>query len=267
MTSDGDALFRAICEQPWEDTPRLMYADWLDESGTYNGRADPAEARLRAAFIRHQIAMARGDQQALAAHPTLMFGTFHGCINRWATAELPSLPDVFWDWQFFPRGFVPGASFETAGAFVTHAARAFAAAPLARVSLYQMSELAFPTVLASELFQRVTALDLSGQFGDPGATHLAGCPHLGRLTELRLVGVGLTDTGLEALTRSTNLPALEVLSFGANRITDRGAAELLRPHALGALKVIGWKGNPLSRETVLALRKRYRDTYTGPPPA
>src|SRR5262245_3568916 len=33
MTSDGEALFRAICEQPWEDTPRLAYADWLQENG------------------------------------------------------------------------------------------------------------------------------------------------------------------------------------------------------------------------------------------
>src|SRR6478736_1761390 len=49
MTSDGDALFRAICEQPWEDTPRLMYSDWLDEAG------DP----LRAEFIRLQVEAAK----------------------------------------------------------------------------------------------------------------------------------------------------------------------------------------------------------------
>jgi uncharacterized protein (TIGR02996 family) len=44
MTSDGEALFRAVCENPVDDTPRLVYADWLEE----NGRGERAE------FIRLQ---------------------------------------------------------------------------------------------------------------------------------------------------------------------------------------------------------------------
>lgn len=35
--SDGDALLRAILAHPEEDTPRLVYADWLDEQPTLNG--------------------------------------------------------------------------------------------------------------------------------------------------------------------------------------------------------------------------------------
>src|SRR5438477_266031 len=45
MTSQHDALYRAICEYPDEDTPRLAFADLLEEDG------DPA----RAAFIRTRI--------------------------------------------------------------------------------------------------------------------------------------------------------------------------------------------------------------------
>jgi uncharacterized protein (TIGR02996 family) len=45
-TSDGTLLLSAIGEQPVEDTPRLLYADWLDESG-----GDSAHAE----FIRLQI--------------------------------------------------------------------------------------------------------------------------------------------------------------------------------------------------------------------
>ena len=30
---DGDALYRAILAHPGEDTPRLAYADWLQEHG------------------------------------------------------------------------------------------------------------------------------------------------------------------------------------------------------------------------------------------
>src|SRR5690242_17712150 len=43
--SDRAALLAAICANPDEDTPRLVYADWLEE----NGQAK------RAAVIRKQI--------------------------------------------------------------------------------------------------------------------------------------------------------------------------------------------------------------------
>ena len=47
--SDHDALVAAICDQPDEDTPRLVYADWLDE----NDRPE------QAAFVRAQVELAR----------------------------------------------------------------------------------------------------------------------------------------------------------------------------------------------------------------
>ena len=47
--TDHDALVRAVCEFPDDDTPRLIYADFLEE----NGDAE------RAAFIRAQIHLAR----------------------------------------------------------------------------------------------------------------------------------------------------------------------------------------------------------------
>jgi uncharacterized protein (TIGR02996 family) len=40
-----DGLLAAICAHPDEDTPRLVYADWLDEYGD-------AVDRARAEFIR-----------------------------------------------------------------------------------------------------------------------------------------------------------------------------------------------------------------------
>ncbi len=47
--SEHDALVAAICDQPDEDTPRLVYADWLEE----NDRPE------QAAFVRAQIELAR----------------------------------------------------------------------------------------------------------------------------------------------------------------------------------------------------------------
>lgn len=47
--TDHDALLRAICTYPDDDTPRLVFADYLDETGDAG----------RAAFIRAQIELAR----------------------------------------------------------------------------------------------------------------------------------------------------------------------------------------------------------------
>jgi uncharacterized protein (TIGR02996 family) len=55
------ALLAAIWAAPHDDLPRLVYADWLDESG------DPAKA-ARAEFIRVQCELAKMVNQQLR-HP------------------------------------------------------------------------------------------------------------------------------------------------------------------------------------------------------
>jgi uncharacterized protein (TIGR02996 family) len=57
--SDRDALLRAICENPDDDAPRLIYADWLDEHD------DPRQAE----FIRVQIEVARRGIRNYEGHP------------------------------------------------------------------------------------------------------------------------------------------------------------------------------------------------------
>ena len=81
--SDREAFLRAVCENPADDTPRLVFADWLDEHG--DRPDDPA----RAEFIRVQgelagwrtppgsgsedyrwhTRMKRRESELLAAHP------------------------------------------------------------------------------------------------------------------------------------------------------------------------------------------------------
>jgi uncharacterized protein (TIGR02996 family) len=50
--TEREALLAAVCEAPADDTARLVYADWLDETG------DPADAK-RAAYIRAAVAQWR----------------------------------------------------------------------------------------------------------------------------------------------------------------------------------------------------------------
>ena len=50
--TDGDAILAAILANPDDDTPRLVYADWLDDQGD-------AGLSMRADFIRASIGVAR----------------------------------------------------------------------------------------------------------------------------------------------------------------------------------------------------------------
>ena len=35
--NERDALLKAVCDNPDDDTPRLVFADWLDEHGEDHG--------------------------------------------------------------------------------------------------------------------------------------------------------------------------------------------------------------------------------------
>ncbi|WP_439621151.1 TIGR02996 domain-containing protein [Gemmata sp.] len=104
--SDGDALLAAIIANPDDDTPRLIYADWLDE----NGQAERAE------FIRLQVARACVMRDWPAGLAQLLLDRY---ADEWARlgreAELLARnwntwaePFELWGRKniFFRRGFV-----------------------------------------------------------------------------------------------------------------------------------------------------------------
>src|SRR5262245_34845244 len=66
MLSDRDALLAAIRANPEDDTPRLMFADWLDEQGD-------AASVTRAEFIRLQCELARLDDDSSDSHAVYEF--------------------------------------------------------------------------------------------------------------------------------------------------------------------------------------------------
>ena len=62
----GDAILRAVFDSPYDDTPRLVFADWLEEHG------DP----LRAEFIRLQCELAG---QPDCERPEFCGGDYENC--------------------------------------------------------------------------------------------------------------------------------------------------------------------------------------------
>ena len=211
--SDGDALLAAIRAHPGEDTPRLAYADWLDEHG------DPD----RAAFIRVQVETGHlpdGDagcaeredvaRRLLAAHRDAWLGPLRTLATNWT----------------FVRGFPErlGVRHEM---FLDHADEILAAAPVRSV-----------------FFSRVK-LSLVGR--------LADMPQLGCMEELHLWHDGLSERSAETLASSPHLGGVRRLTLGSNRVLDRGARAVAESPHLTGLRELDLSNNRIGADGALAL--------------
>lgn len=123
---DDPAFIRSIAASPDDDAPRLVYADYLDET------RDPAKA-ARAEFIRVQIEKAR-----LVPDTPRWTELWHRdtALLEWATqwrAELPRLVGV--QYGGFARGFVDKVVSRTPIAFLSSASKVFDCVPVFRLSV------------------------------------------------------------------------------------------------------------------------------------
>jgi uncharacterized protein (TIGR02996 family) len=132
---DGEALLRAILDQPKEETPRLVYADWCDE----NGQPERAE------FIRVQVTIAgwgttppadaeewvRRERELRWAHGLKWALPATEVHHSGPTGVGPSAGHIL---GFFSRGFVSHVSCSWPD-WRTHADAILAAQPVERVRL------------------------------------------------------------------------------------------------------------------------------------
>ena len=157
--TDHDALVRAICAFPDDDTPRLIFADFLDERG---------EAE-RAAFVRAQV-------ELVASPPWEPFAVRCRWRERqWSAASqlesvrgsLPDLPggwNVAWHDAPFRRGFGWRVDVRSLVAFNQLAPRLFEQAPVGEIDLYAMDTLDdLREFAAAEWAQRLRVLHLHGR--------------------------------------------------------------------------------------------------------
>jgi uncharacterized protein (TIGR02996 family) len=235
MTSDGDALMCAICEQPWEDTPRLIYADWLQE----NGQPDRAE------FIRLQIELEalpmekrRGSAQFYRAeslharHERPVPGSGGRAVpahlkHAWS-ADLPAGAGVVWG-ERYARGFQHAVMFADIVAVRAHGAACAAARPVDDVAVIDIEWAEVGELVALPWVARLRVLRLSGNVGIIGAHALARAATLARLEHLDLSRAQVTDAGLRALA-AAGLPNLVRLGLDGNPgVTEAGLGALMAP--------------------------------------
>jgi uncharacterized protein (TIGR02996 family) len=213
--SDQTALLRAIAAHPDEDTPRLAYADVLDEHGN----------AARAAFVRGQVELAR-----LAADSPHRREVAFRCRQLLDAHEENWLEprDAFsfdWNWS---RGFVETFTTTPADLDVQDAAL-FRTHPFRRLWLWELDGRADGLHLVPA-DNRLTALDLIGNnLNVVQLKKLAKTTHFPHLRELGLMFNDLRDTAVKVLCGEPFFQRLNLIRLGANPFTDRGR-DRLRAH-------------------------------------
>jgi uncharacterized protein (TIGR02996 family) len=223
-----EAFFRAIEAAPEDDSPRLVYADWLEEHG------DDA----RAEFIRAQCQLARLDEgdprrdELLRREQDLL----KGHRDRWL-AELPADLCLVNEYQpTFARGFPDNLEVACA-AFVERSEELFRATPVQHVRIKDVGK-RLPVAAADwpRVLRGLAAAPVEG-VGE-GVAALAACPLLAAVRGLSLDD--LTPEHLATLLASPHWPALTDLRLGG-RIGPGGARVIARwPGAVSLRKLSFW---------------------------
>jgi len=256
--SDEDALLAAIAAHPDEDTPRLAYADWLQEH----------DQHIRAEFIRLQIDIAHKEtlprvlqnryvdlwkrqQELLDNHRAELLGRLT-CLREAEGYE-------------FRRGFVSEmrtsvpelcANWDTIGF----------ALPVPRVALIDWRGLVRdvlgcgePAPLPVGSYELVSALVSRGP-GLEDETRLEPLtdPHdWPRLEQLDASGCRLGDADVGVLLRAKSFTVLADLDFSRNDLTDVGVSALLDSGLTRQLQRLILSGNPISDDAAIALAERW----------
>ena len=226
MLSERQALYQSIIENPLEDTPRLVYADWLEE----NGESERAE------FIRVQCrieSLPIGDE-ALPALFKKEKKLLEGRKKLWK-GELPVIRGVTWD--SFRRGFVARVRFTTAYRLRCHLRQVCEVTPLQSIS-FSARRLSLVYLGTTPLTKHVTDLDLSFKLlpADHFTDLFAGV-HFDSLRSLNLSHTQLTDLSIQELAKSQAFPVLEKISLAYSFISEDAASMLTRSPWLQSQRV------------------------------
>jgi len=274
-----EPFLETILDNPSDDGPRMVYADWLEEQG------DP-----RAEFIRAQLQLARiaeGDPEwgQLSDRENELL-TAHG--DKWR-AEIPEFARKGCE---FRRGFVGQVSIWTPWDreygpelsrlapveklvlhFVAHQMEEFAQHP----NLRHLSELAILDdqmephdlwiLLNSEAaVNRLTTLQFMGMaLLDAGARLFAVSRHLDRLNRLELIRCRIGGPGLQEFANRSHLPALRWLDLSdndgnVNQGSDHSSSlgndafwMLLNSRLMAQLTGLHWNDNGLTSHAIQML--------------
>jgi uncharacterized protein (TIGR02996 family) len=249
LPREEEAFLKAVRAAPGDDTPRLIYADYLTERG------DP-----RGEFIRVQCELANMDENdplyAELSRRERMLLDAHRV--EWSEP----IRHLVAGYQF-RRGFVEKV-IVTSTDFLAHAETLFGHVPLQSLRLVQVTDELVQRLAATAHLSRLTALDLSrsraarrahslSRLSVSGLRALVNSPHLTDLASLNLsLNERLGNAGAAVLAASLRLPNLIELFLSRCAIGPAGALSLTSS-SFAQLMALHLSDNPLGNEGVRAL--------------
>jgi len=208
--SDETALLTAILANPDEDTPRLVFADWLDENGSGSSAA-------RAEFIRVQVEVTRRPERHPYSLPhraklTRFVELFEAHAKEWlAVVGVPTPRAIF------RRGFVEEIR-ATADELVNIGEKALSREMLSVVEVV-------PALKYGPLADTSPA-------GDAVLRRLAEWPVRGRLRSLRLSALTLTAPAVAAFAGSPAAAGLRSLDLSGCAFPAESVREAIKKASL-----------------------------------
>jgi uncharacterized protein (TIGR02996 family) len=211
--NEREALLRTIFENPDDDAPRLVYADWLEEN------KDP----LQADFIRVQIGLATmrpGDPREQVLRPRER--------DLWRTVQR---------WRFLPRQWLALSLLEywrgfravwcgAAGDFLADAPLLWQDGPPPRGYLYfhfARDAAQAPKLALCPALTCLRSVAVEGEsLDDRVARELLSSAHLSKLQSLSLSGQGLTDQIAPFLAACPFAQSVMRLAIRSSSLTDHG---------------------------------------------
>ncbi|HEY1188921.1 MAG TPA: TIGR02996 domain-containing protein [Gemmata sp.] len=266
--SDQDALLDAIREHPDEDTPRLAYADWLDEHAPDTGPSPARGPSARADYIRVQCALA-GRPYDSPEYPALL--ELEEELARWLDAHAgsshPELPDdLEWTKSFsygadesYRRGFPEEVEYtdydeepeENVERITVALEEAFTSVTIRSLRLGDAYGAEIEGLANNPVSARLRGLFLDYIADDDEAAAVRGIVGSEHLTGLRRLGLEfpLSPTDARALAQAQNLGALESLAL--DEMTPAGMKTLSAAKWFRGLRALRlWMNN---RDTLRAL--------------
>jgi uncharacterized protein (TIGR02996 family) len=225
MSGEREAFLAAIATAPDDDTPRLVFADWLDEQGTEDDRA-------RAALIRAQcqaelLPTGSKERKKLEAEARAILKKHS---RKW-TQELRAAK--FGTGLKFRRGFLDEISMSPTR-FVQDGAKLFALAPTLRTAKFPYAQSEVTPLTKSPYLARLASVDL---------TLMCTC------------GMCPIDVELRNLFKSEYAANLRCLNISRDRIDEGMARALAKSPVLTKLRTLDLSDNPLGIEGLRALLK------------
>lgn len=218
MKPPEEAFVDAICAAPEDDMPRLVYADYLEETGE--------SAQLaRAEFIRMQcerdrLALTDPRQQGLLDREATLLREHRRAWNGPVHRRLQAGP--LRGMVRARRGWVMGWAYRRG---------CIAEVTLRGAEVLRHSEALLTLGPLESLHLRIAPTML---------THLQGCPLLQRITELDLSGNQLTDPDLAPIRAALSGTPIRQLDLRRNRFSGIAGPRLSIPRLLG-----GWPAQVL----------------------